>query len=112
MRRIQLIVFIAFAFGFMAALLTVSGCSEPDNRTLTLFQIQSTKTYIGPFRIDTSQLPPNAVESQTETRGPGKPETRFTLNSDYKFEIVLRLASKNETSLPNDIETPISDANR
>jgi len=73
---------------------------------LTLFQFQSTKTYTGPFRIDTTQLPANAIESQTETGKPGKPETRVKLNMDYEFEIVLRLASKNETSLPESAGTP------
>lgn len=65
-----MIVLTAFAFGFMAALMTVSGWSQAATRTLTLFQFQSTKTYMGPFRIDTSQIPPNAIESQTETDGP------------------------------------------
>ncbi len=95
MKRIPMIALTAFAFGFMVALMTVSGCSKAADRTLTLFQFQSTKTYKGPFRIDTSELPPNAIKSQTETGGPGKPETRLTLNMDYEFEIVLRLADKN-----------------
>ena len=81
----------------MAALATVSGCSEVATRTLTLFQYQSTKTYKGPFRIDTSLLPPKAIKSQKETGGPGKPETHLTLNMDYEFEIVLRLADNKQT---------------
>ena len=102
----------AFAFGFMAALITVSGCSQAATRTLILFQFQSTKTHIGPFRIDTSEIPPNAIESKTETAGPGKPETRLTLNSNYEIEIVLRLVDKNETSAHNTIEIPSSDLYR
>lgn len=89
-----MIVMTAFAVGFMAALMTVSGCSEPASRTLILFQYEGMKTSIGPFRIDTSGIPPKAIESQTETGGPGKPETRLTLNSNYEFEIVLRLVDK------------------
>jgi hypothetical protein len=42
---------------------------------------------------DVSQLPPEAVQSRTETGGPGKPETRLTLNMDYEVEIVDRLAA-------------------
>ena len=94
MKRIPMIVATAFSVGFMAALTTVSGCSEAATRTLTLFQYQSTKTNNGAFRIDTSEIPPNAIESKTETGGPGKPETRLTLNSKFEFEIVLRLFDK------------------
>lgn len=97
MKRIPVSVLAAFGFGFMAALATVSGCSEAATRTLTIFQFQSTKTYTGPFHIDTSQLPPKAIESQKETGAPGKPETHLTLNMDYEFEIVLRLADNKQT---------------
>ena len=38
MKRIPMIVMTAFAVGFMAALMTVSGCSEAATRTLTLLQ--------------------------------------------------------------------------
>ena len=112
MKRLPMIVLTAFAFGFMAALMTVSGCSQAATRTLTLFQFQSSKTYTGPFRIDTSQIPPNAIETQTETGGPGKPETRLTLNNSYEFEIVLRLVDKNESHTHKPMETPPSDVNR
>ncbi len=101
MKRIPMIVMTAFAVGFMAALMTVSGCSEVATRTLTLFQHQGTLTDTGPFRIDTSEIPLDAIQSQTETGGPGKdtgrpgkPETRLNLNSKYEFEIVLRLVDK------------------
>jgi len=111
MKRMPTIVLTAFALGFMVALLTVSGCSEAARRTLTLFQFQSSKTYTGPFRIDVSQLPPEAVQSRTETGGPGKPETRLTLNMDYEVEIVLRLVDK-KTALKEAGETPPGDAKR
>ena len=95
MPRFPTIVITAFAFGFMAALMTVSGCSEAASRTLTIFQFQSTKTYSGPFRIDTSQLPSDAIVTQSQTGGSGKPETRVELKMDYEFEIVLRLVGTN-----------------
>jgi len=112
MKRIPTIVLTAFGLGFTAALITVSGCSEAASRTLTLFQFQSAKTYTGPFRIDVSELPREAIQSRTETGGSGKPETRLTLNMDYEFEIVLRLVDKNEASLQQAGETPPSDAER
>ncbi len=98
MKRLPTAVVTAFAVGFVTALMTVSGCSEAASRKLTIFQLQSTETYSGPFRIDTSQLPPDAIETQTETDGgkPGKPETQLKLNMDYEFELVLRLAANNE----------------
>ena len=96
MKRLSTAVVTAFTVGFVTALMTFSGCSEAAKRTLTIFQFQSTETYSGSFHIDTSQLPPGAIETQTETGGPGKPETQMKLNMDYEFEIVLRLAEKNE----------------
>ena len=44
--------------------------------------------------------------------GPGKPETRLTLNSNYEFEIVLRLVDKNENGTHKPSEAPSSDAYR
>ena len=38
MKRVPMIVMTAFAVGLMAALMTVSGCSDAATRTLTLFQ--------------------------------------------------------------------------
>lgn len=96
MKRLSTAVVTAFTVGFVVAMMTVSGCSEAAQRTLIIFQLQSNETYSGPFRIDTSQLPPGAIETQTETGGPGKPETQLKLNMDYEFEIVLRLAKDNE----------------
>ena len=101
MTRTSTFLAIAFAFGFMVALTTVSGCSEAADRTLTIFQFQSTETYAGAFRIDTSGLPPDAIESTTQTGGPGDPVTRIALNMDYDIEVVLRLAN---TSQSNDVQ--------
>jgi hypothetical protein len=112
MKRFPTVVFAAFAFGFMAALMTVSGCSEAASRTMTIFQFQSTKTYSGPFRIDTSQLPSNAIVTQSETGGPGKPETRLKLSMDYEFEIVLRLAGTKANGMPQSAAKPQKDTGR
>jgi len=107
MTRTSTFLAIAFALGFMVALTTVSGCSEAANRTLKIFQLQSTETYTGAFRIDTSGLPPDAIESKTETGGPGKPVTQITLNMDYEIEVVLRIAGERQS---NDAQTGKSDA--
>ena len=76
---------------------TMSGCSEAADRTLTIFQFQSTDTYDGQFRIDTSALPPDAIEARTDTGGPGDPVTRIKLNMDYEIEVVLRLAGTEQS---------------
>lgn len=72
--------------------MTMSGCSEAADRTLTIFQFQSTETYGGQFRIDASALPPDAIEARTNTGEPGHPVTRITLNMDYEIEVILRPA--------------------
>ncbi|MCA9094031.1 MAG: hypothetical protein KDA68_11120 [Planctomycetaceae bacterium] len=114
MKRLPIMLMVAFGLGFMVAVITVSGCSEAATRNLTIFQYQSTKTYSGPFRIDTSQLPDNAIKSQKETGPLGKVETSLTLNMDYEFEIVIRLAEKikNATDSHKTDETPGNDTNR
>ena len=94
MIRTSLSLAIAFASGCLVTATAFSGCSKPADRTLTIFQFQSTKTDVGQFRIDTSSLPENAIENKTDTGGPGDPLTRITLNSDLEIELVLRLASK------------------
>ena len=94
MTRTSLSLAIAFAFGCLVTATAFSGCSKAADRTLTIFQFQSTKTHVGQFRIDTSSLPENAIETKTDTGGPGGPVTRITLNSDFEIEVVLRRASK------------------
>ena len=91
MSRHPVCVVIAFVLGCIVAS-TVSGCSEIANRTLTFYQFQSTETYDGQFKLDTSGLPSDAIESTVDTGSPGGPVKRITLNSNYEFEIVLRLA--------------------
>ena len=94
MTRTSLFLAIAFGSGCLVTATAFSGCSKAADRTLTIFQFQSTKTHFGQFRIDTSSLPENAIETKTDTGGPGDPVTRITLNSDLEIELVLRLASK------------------
>jgi len=90
MKRTSLLLAAAFTLGFIAALPTVSGCSKPADRTLRIRQFQSTKTYVGAFRIDTSQLDPTAITSKSETGGPGDPVTEIELAWDHEIEVVLR----------------------
>lgn len=106
MTRLSSSVIAAFALGFKAALMTVSGCSKAASRKLTIFQLQSTRTYIGPFRIDTSELPSNAIKSIIQTGKPGNAETQLTLNQDYQIEVVFRLADAQKKIHHQDSENP------
>lgn len=90
MARLSTFVMIAFVLGCLATS-TFSGCSKAADRTLSIYQFQSTETYDGQFKIDTSGLPSDAIESTVDTGGPGDPVKRITLKMDYEFEIVLRL---------------------
>ena len=96
MTRIPASVVIAFAAGCVAAS-AVSGCSKAADRTLTIYQLQSTETYDGQFQLDTSGLPSDAIETTVDTGGPGAPVKRITLNMDYEFDIVLRLVGSKAT---------------
>jgi len=98
MQRVLALILISFVLGCLATT-TVSGCSKAADRTLTIYQLQSTKTYGGQFTIDTSGLPSNAIESSVETDSSGAPVKRITLNMDYEFEIVLRLVGTKENAL-------------
>ncbi len=106
MTRLSSSVVAAFALGFIAALMTVSGCSEPASRNLTIFQFQSTQTYKGPFYIDTSELPAGAVASIKQTGKAGKPETKLILNQDYQIEVVFRLADAQRKIQHQDSKNP------
>ncbi len=94
MTRTSLSLAMAFGSGCLITATAFSGCSKAADRTLTVFQIQSSKTHLGQFRIDTSSLPENAIETRTDSASPGDPVTRITLNSDLEIELVLRLVSK------------------
>ena len=69
----------------------VSGCSwgsRAADRTLEIYQFQSTGTYTGSFQIDTSQLPPDAIETRVDSGSQGVPVTRLTIDSQYPIRIV------------------------
>jgi hypothetical protein len=101
MTRLSAYVAVAFALGCVVTS-TVVGCSKAADRTITIYQFQSTETYDGQFRLDTSELPNDAIESINDTGGPGDPVKRVTLNMDYEFEIVLRLAANASNVNPSD----------
>jgi hypothetical protein len=73
----------------MTALL-MGGCGDrAADRTLTIYQIQSTKTYTGQFQIDTSQLPSGAVKTRVDTGGQGDPVSSITIDQNCPIRIVL-----------------------
>lgn len=90
MARLSIFVLISFVLGGIVTT-TLSGCSKPADRTLTIYQLQSTETYNGPFKLNTSELPSDAIESIEETGDPNGSFSRITLSMDYNFEVVLRL---------------------
>jgi hypothetical protein len=92
MRMLRFPAFIVFAF-ILGCITTsiVSGCSKAADRTLTIYQIQSTETYDGQLKVDTSDLPSDAIKSTVDAGGLGDPVRSITLNQSYEFEIVLRL---------------------
>ena len=99
MKRVSFAIVISFVSGCIVTATAVSGCSKPADRTLTIHQFQSTKTYRGQFRIDTSELPSNTIESKSDSGGSGRPLTRIKLNMDYEIEVVLRLAGKGKSDV-------------
>jgi hypothetical protein len=100
MKSTSLALVVAFASGCLLTATAVSGCSKAADRTLTIFQMQSTNIYVGQFRIDTSELPPKAIESKTDSGGLGGPVTRIAINMDYEIEVVLRLAGNRNSKAP------------
>ncbi len=83
----------AFKFFLLAPLaFSAEGCYLGDraaDRTLTIYQMQTTQTYIGPFQIDASRLPPDAIESRVDRGTEGDPVTSITLKQDYPVKILL-----------------------
>lgn len=71
--------------------LLASGClgDRAADRTLTIYQMQSTGTYTGQFQIDTSQLPPGAVETRVEDSRQGTPVTKLIIDDRYPVRVVL-----------------------
>jgi hypothetical protein len=71
--------------------LAMGGCfgDRAADRTLTIYQMQSTDTYGGQFEIDASQLPPDAIKARTDSGGKGIPVTMLTLDQRYSVRVVL-----------------------
>jgi hypothetical protein len=71
--------------------LSMGGCigDRAADRTLTIYQMQSTDTYNGQFQIDTSQLPPDAIKARTDSGGEGAPVTSLTIDQRYPIRVVL-----------------------
>jgi hypothetical protein len=44
---------------------------------------------LGPFQLDISQLPSDAIESRTDQGGLGRAVTNLTIQPDYPVKIVL-----------------------
>jgi hypothetical protein len=78
-------------FCAMTALLSMSGCfigTPALDRTLEIRQLQTTDNYSGEFRIDASQLPPDAVESRVE-HGRSGPKSFLTVKQGYPVKVLL-----------------------
>ena len=75
----------------VAVALLVGGClgDRAADRTLTIYQMQSTGTYTGQFQIDMSQLPPGAVKTRVDSGGQGFPVTTLTIDQRYAVKVVL-----------------------
>jgi hypothetical protein len=78
-------------FAVAAIALSMGGCfgDRAADRTLTIYQLQSTETYVGQFQIDTSQLPPGAVKTRIDSAGQGGPLTSLTIDQRYPVRVVL-----------------------
>jgi hypothetical protein len=70
---------------------TLGGCligTPAADRTVQIRQLQSTGTYAGQFKIDVSQLPPDAVEARVEHSRTG-PKTFLKVKQRYPVRVVL-----------------------
>lgn len=78
------------ACGLMLAA-SASGCigDRAADRTLTIYQMQSTKTPSGQFEIDTSQLPADAIKSREDSGGEGMPVSQLEIDYKYRVRVVL-----------------------
>jgi hypothetical protein len=77
---------------FAIAAFAIGGCNwgtRAADRTVQIYQFQSVDTYPGPFVIDTSRLPPDAIETRIDTGVSGAPVTQMTINMKYPVRIVL-----------------------
>jgi hypothetical protein len=71
--------------------IAVVGCwgDAAADRSLKIYQLQSTETYGGQFQIDTSQLPPDAIVKRNDSGGVGRPVTSLTIDQKYPIRVVL-----------------------
>jgi len=71
--------------------LSMAGCigDRAADRTLTIYQMESTDTYTGQFQIDTSQLPPDAIKARVDSGREGVPVTKLIIDQRYPIRVVL-----------------------
>jgi hypothetical protein len=71
--------------------LSASSCigDRAADRTLRIYQMQSTGTYSGQFQVDTSQLPPDAIKTRVDDGSQGSPVTTLTIDYRYPIRVVL-----------------------
>ena len=88
-----------------AIAVSVVGClgDRAADRTLKIYQLQSTDTYSGQFQIDVSQLPPDAITKRADSGGEGIPVTSLTIDQEYPIRVVLMPADNDEST----VKTPI-----
>ena len=95
---------IVFAAVASVVALSIGGCSRAADRTLKIYQFQSTDTYAGQFQIDTSQLPPDAIKERSDSGGKGSPVSSLTVDKKYPIRILLVPAS--DDKLPANSQKP------
>jgi hypothetical protein len=78
--------------------LSMSGCigDRAADRTLEIHQVQSTNSYTGQFRIDMSQIPPDAIKTEVKNNNSGSPVTSLTIDSEYPIRILIVPATKTQ----------------
>ena len=86
-----------------AVVLLFGGClgDRAADRTLTIYQLQSTDAYSGQFQIDTSQLPPDAISKRVNSGSEGVPVTSLTIDQKYPIRVVLVPVSDDKPKTEN-----------
>jgi hypothetical protein len=78
-------------------LMFTSGCFLGDraaDRTVELRQVQGSSSYMGPFLVDASRLPADAVQRVDGVDHWGNPVTSLTISEKYPVQIVLMPATQ------------------
>jgi hypothetical protein len=98
--RIGLTALSLTAFVLLVIAASVVGClgDHAADRSLKIYQLQSTDTYSGQFQIDTSQLPPDAIVKRDDIGGVGRPVTSLTINQEYPIRVVLVPVTEDEST--------------